>query len=393
MNAPPRLLHIAGPSKFGGDSVLILEMGRSAMERGFAVDVMAADPIFQEEIRKAGLGLVDCDVIRHEIRPVADLAAVRSLTSLLRDTPYDIVHTHTSKPGVVGRLAATRAHVPAIVHTVHLFGFHEETGPLATAVYVSVERVAARWCDRIVTVSEHLRDRALELGIGRPEQIVAIPNGVPERRARAQRSPSDVRAALGLGDGLMMLSTGRLAEQKGLEYLARAVALLGSDVGPFHVVLAGTGPLRDELTGLVAELGIGDRMHLLGYRDDIGDLLNACDVFVMPSLWEGLSISLLEAMAAAKPVITTSIASNCEVTGNGEAALLVPPKDPAALADAMRRLITDTDERQRLGKVGLDVQRTRYSMERMLTAYNELYDELLARPVSRADTRRGTGAR
>ena len=392
MSPSARLLHIAGPSKFGGDSILILEMGRAAMTRGFTVDVMAADPIFQDKIRAAGLGLVECDVIRREIRPVADVAAVRTLTSLLRATPYDIVHTHTSKPGVVGRLAASRAGVPAILHTVHLFGFHEETSRLATAAYVAVERVAARWCDRIVTVSEHLRRRALELGIGRPEQVVAIPNGVPELRARAQRSPSDVRADLGLGDGLMILSTGRLAEQKGLEYLVRAVALIGADVPPFHIVLAGDGPLRGDLSALVGALGVGDRVHLLGYRDDVGDLLNACDIFVMPSLWEGLSISLLEAMAAAKPVITTSIASNCEVTGNGEAALLVPPKDAAALAVAITRLVSDPAEQKRLSVVGREVQRTRYSMVRMLAAYDELYDELLARPADRSNARHRRGA-
>ena len=372
-----RLLHLSGPSKFGGDSVLILEMARASRDRGFIVDVLTTDPRFQQMVIDEGFGLIDLQAIVREIRPITDLRGLGRLTSFLRSAAYDIVHTHTSKPGVLGRLAATRAGVPAIVHTVHGFGFHEETGRAATAAYVSIERRAARWCHRIVTVSEFHRQRALSLGIGSPEQVVAIPNGVPEERAQSRRPVGEVRAEFGVDEGLMVVSTGRLAEQKGLEYLIRAVPHIPPGGPAMTIVVAGDGPLHEHLSGLVKEVGVGDRVLLPGFRSDVGDLLASSDIFVMPSLWEGLSISLLEAMAAGKPVVTTSIGSNCEVTNDGEVAILVPPKNPIALARALHSLAVDPLRRQSLGEAGRAVQQQRYTMSKMLASYAELYDALL----------------
>jgi len=381
----PKLLLIKGSAPFGGDCVLMLELGRAAQERGFDVDVLATDPHFQEMIRSEGLGLVDLDVIRREIRPLWDLRGLLRLRRFLARSPYAIVHTHTTKPGIVGTLAARRAGVPAVMHTVHLFPFHEETGRLVTGAYVAIERLAARWCDRIVTVSESQRDWALRTGIGRPGQVVAIPNGVPADRAKPRRSREDVRAALGLRDHeLMILSTGRLAEQKGLEYLIRAAALLRNDLQDARILLAGDGPLRDKLAKLVSSLELDDRVVLLGRRSDVGDLLVASDLVVLPSLWEGLSISLLEAMAAGRPVITTSIASNREVTNDGEAAVLVPPKDVVSLAAAIRSLAADPTRQQELAKRGQEVQRERYGLQRMLDVYMAEYERLTKRESVRA---------
>jgi len=383
----PKLLHIKGSSPFGGDCVLMLELGRAARERGFDVDVLAIDPHFQDLIRKEGLGLVDLDVIRREIRPFWDLRGLMRLTAFLSRSEYSIVHTHTSKPGIVGTLAARLAGIPAVIHTVHLLPFHEETGRIATAAYVGVERLAARWCDRIVTVSDFQRDWALRAGIGRPEKIVSIPNGVPTQRAQPRRSRAEVRAELGVGDAFMMLSTGRLAEQKGLEHLIRAAGLLRQDLPTAKIFLAGDGPLELELSRLVSDLGLEDMVALLGLRSDVGDLLAASDLVVLPSLWEGLSISLLEAMAAGKPVVTTTVGGNREVTNDGETAVLVPPKDPASLAAAIRALVADRSRLDELGRRGQEAQRGRYSLQRMLDAYFDEYDRLLRRQSSRASRR------
>lgn len=374
----PRLLHVVGSSKFGGDSVLVVELARAARERGFEVDILATDPRFQELIRQEGIGLVDLDVIRREIRPLWDLHGMVRLSRFLANTRYSIVHTHTSKPGVVGRLAARHNRVPAIVHTVHLFGFHEESGPLATAAYAGIERRAAHWCDRIITVSEYHREWALRLGIGTPEKLMAIPNGVPDRRAVPQHRRDVIRDGLDVcDDDFVILSTGRLAEQKGLEYLIRAVPLLLSAVPEAMVLLAGDGPLLGSLSRLIDDLGLESHVRLLGFRADVGDLLAAADVVALPSLWEGLSISLLEAMAAGRPTVTTAIGSNREVTRDGALARLVPPKDPAALASAIVSLAHDPGGRAALGRAAQAEQRSRYTMERMLAGYMEQYDLLL----------------
>jgi glycosyltransferase involved in cell wall biosynthesis len=366
----------------------MLELGRAAQERGFEVDVLAFDPYFQASIRSAGLGLVDLDVIRREIRPVWDVRGLMRLTGFLSRSGYSIVHTHTTKPGVVGTLAARLGGVPSVMHTVHLFPFHEETGRATTTAYVTVERLAARWCDRLVTVGDFQRQWALDKGIGRPEQVVSIPNGVPDERTTAPQARAEVRAELGIGDAFVVLSTGRLAHQKGLEHLIRAASLLRSELPALRLVLAGDGPLRGELSRLVSDLGLEDVVRILGFRANVGELLAASDLVVLPSLWEGLSISLLEAMAAEKPVVTTSIASNREVTNDGEAALLVPPKHPASLAAAIRTLAVDETRRMQLARRGREIQRERYTMERMLDAYMSEYDGLLEKAGPRAARRR-----
>ena len=371
----PRILHVKGSGGFGGDCVLILELGRAAQEQGFEVDILATSPRFQELIRDAGLGVVDLDVIRREIRPLWDLRGLVRLTAALRGSGYSIVHTHTSKPGVVGTRAARRAGIPAVIHTVHLFPFHEESGRLETAAYVAAQRMAARWCDRIVAVSEFQRDWALRKGVGRPEQVIAIPNGVPAERARPEKSRDDVRAELGVGDSFVLLSTGRLARQKGLEYLVRAAALL-RDMPNLRVLLAGDGPLTERLSRLVSELGLDGTVSFLGHRSDVGDLLAAADLVVLPSLWEGLSVSLLEAMAAGKPVVTTTLGSNLEVTNGGETAVLVRPKDAAGLASAIRDLAADEHRRELLGTRGREVQRERYTVQRMIDSYLDEYERL-----------------
>jgi glycosyltransferase involved in cell wall biosynthesis len=374
----PRLLHVVGSSKFGGDSVLVIELARAARERGFDVDILATDPRFQELIRQQHLGLVDLDVIRREIRPLWDLRGLARLSDYLAAAPYTIVHTHTSKPGVVGRLAARHNHVPAIVHTVHLFGFHEESATVPSAVFAGIERRAARWCDRIVTVSEYHRDWALRMGIGTPEKVVAIPNGVPENRAVTLRNRKVIRDGLDVAlNDFVIVSTGRLAEQKGLEYLIRAMPLVLSAVPNAVVLLAGEGPLIVPLSRLIEDLGVMSHVRLLGFRADIAELLAAADLVALPSLWEGLSISLLEAMAAGRPVVTTTIGSNREVTRDGAVACLVPPKEPAALAAAITALANEPDRRAALGNAGRAEQQSRYTMDRMLAAYMEQYDALL----------------
>jgi glycosyltransferase involved in cell wall biosynthesis len=388
----PRLLQIVGSSKFGGDSVLILELARAAEANGYEVDILATDPRFQELIRAQGVGLVDLDVIRRDIRPIWDLRGLVRLARFLRASSYSLVHTHTSKPGIVGRLAATMSDVPARIHTVHLFPFHEESGPWPTRTYVAAERLAARWCDRIITVSEFHRDWASLLGIGKPGQVKAIPNGVPTERVDSRRSREEVRAELGVQRDFVVLSNGRLAEQKGLEYLVRAAPLLVKATPPITILLAGEGPLRQSLSALAKQLGVTDRVKFTGFRSDVGDLLAAADLVALPSLWEGLSISLLEAMAAGKAIVTTSIGSNREVTRDGAAAVLIQPKDPPALATAIRSLANDSERRKSLGRRAREEQQARYTLDRMLDAYLAEYDELLSTHQRRVGLTRSVGA-
>ena len=375
-----RLLHIVGDSKWGGGGVVILRLAVMATRLGWRVDVLSTDPTFQDALRDHGIGVVDLDVIRRDISAARDLRGLYRLYGFLRAGNYDLVHTHTSKAGFVGRIAAKLAGVRAIVHTVHGFAFHEESHPLALKGYALLERFASYFCHRIVTVSEFHRRWALQLGIGSRWKVVAIPNGIPEERAMQTCDPLEMRRTLGIQpEQVAILSTGRLAPQKGLEYLLAAVPLLADKLGAgFKVLLAGEGPLKEELQRTVKEKGLGDRVVFLGFRTDIGNLLGASDVVVLPTLREGLSIALLEAMAAGKPIVTTAIGSNREATRNGEAALLIPPKSPAAIADAVAQVIANPPKAAQLAGSARNIYRTSYREAQMLDAYRGIYDELLS---------------
>ena len=377
--SPMRLLHITGGSRFGGVAKIILPLGQVAQADGWKVDVLTTDPVFQQAVRQHGLGLVNLDVIRREIRPIWDLHGLVRLRNFLRRESYQIVHTHTSKAGFVGRLAARLAGVPVIVHTAHGFAFHESSPASSRLFYSSLERIASRWCDRIVTVSEFHRRWAIELGMCSPRRIIAIPNGIGNVGRSHEVGLAELRRQLGARDAdLMILSMARLAEHKGLEYLIEAAAILPRTGRRILVAIAGSGPARDRLEQLASNLGVSDRVVFLGFRQDVGDLLAACDLVVLPSLREGLSITLLEAMAAGKPIIATSIGSQREVASQADMACLVRPADPLALGEAILRLAGDQGLMARLGTSARALYESRYTADRMLHSYRQLYFDLLS---------------
>lgn len=378
LNLPLRILHIVGDSKFGGGSIMVLKLAQRAREAGYDVSVLTTDSVFQQVLKEYNIKIVDLDVIWREIRPVKDLFGLYKLYSYLRKNRYDIIHTHTSKAGFVGRIAARLAGVPIIIHTVHGFAFHEESNFIEVKLFSFLEKIAGYFCDKIVTVSEFHRKWALKLKIANEDKIVSIPNGIAKDRVIPKRKREVIREELKLSeDDFIILTTGRLAPQKGIEYLIRAVPLLISKIESFKLLIVGEGPLRDYLEDLVRELKIVQYVYFLGFRRDVGDLLNIADVVVLPSLWEGLSIALLEAMAASKPIITTSIGSNIEVLEDGVAGILVPSKNVERLAEAILKLYEDKDFRKKIALAGYNRYRDCYTEERMLDKYMELYKEMI----------------
>ncbi len=373
-----KLLHVLGDSKWGGGTAVILALAGAAQRQGWSVDLLATDPATVEAARRAGIGTFSAAWIGRAIRPLHDLAAVARMSAWLRRASYDLVHTHTSKGGFIGRLAATLAGVPAVVHTVHGFGFHEESSKLEFAAYSTLERLAAHCCHRIVTVSRFHRRWALELGIGGESKVLAIPNGIAE--PRGSRDRQDVRRELGAAaDDILVLNHSRLSRQKGLEDLIAAFRFLPPPVrSRLRLVLAGEGDQRPALERQAVEMGV----HALftGFRSDIADLLAASDIVAMPSRWEGLSISLLEAMAAGKAIVASDIESMREATADGQCAALFPAGDAEALASALAGFAGDPQLRADLGRQARRAFLDRYTLDRMTAAYCDLYRTLTPRP-------------
>jgi glycosyltransferase involved in cell wall biosynthesis len=312
------------------------------------------------------------------MNPIADVIATVKFGLLCRHRRFDVVHTHTSKVGVVGRLAAYVTGVPIVIHTAHGFAFHEGSSRLKIAVVAFVERLAARWCDRVVVVSEFHRQWAIELGIARPEKLVTIHNGLAADRVQPRRSATENRNALGVrGNARVLGAFGRLTPQKGLESLVDAMPSVVLRMPNVHLLLVGEGPLRARLSDKVLRLGLSANVSLLGFRDDVPDLLSVCDVVVSSSLWEGLSVSVLEAMAQGKPLVATSIASNRELLAEGSCGVLVPPSDPSAMSEAIVSLLLDRPRAKLLGERARARFHEEFTEERMQAQLWSLYAQLL----------------
>ncbi len=372
-----KLLHILGDSKFGGGSIIVLRLAQRAKKEGWEVHVLTTDPIFQEILTENNITFVSLEVIWRNIRPIRDLIGLIKLYRFLRNSDYDIIHTHTTKAGFVGRLAGKLAKVPVIIHTAHGFAFHERSNPVIMAFFSLLERLASYWCDKIVAVSNFHKDLAIKLHISKDSKIIAIPNGLDENRIKVTKDIDEIYRELGINkDYFIILTTGRLAVQKGIEYLIRSIPYVKARIEkPFKVLIVGDGPLKIELLNLSERLNVKEYVKFLGFRKDIGDLLHIADVVVLPSLWEGLSISLLEAMAAGKAIITTDVSSNREVLRDSEgyAGMIVPPRDPKSLASAIAYLYNNESFREKMGERARKVYEQRYTEERMLSEYIKLY--------------------
>ncbi len=298
------------------------------------------------------------------------------LARLLRRWRPHVLHTHAWGTLVEGVVAGKLARVPVIVHGEH--------GTMETRRRnVWVQRVVWRWTDRVLSVSEMHRQRLIRT-IGPGPGITVIPNGVDTERFRPPRDRAEERRALGWDpDEVCLIAVGRLVPVKDHALLIRAFARATRGVkGRPRLYVAGDGPLKNELERLARDLGVADRVVLLGRRDDVPVLLRASDGFVLSSKSEGMSNTLLEAMSTGLCCVATDVGGNPELVTHGKTGLLVPPEDEGALASALRRVVSHPEVRGALGRAARGFVEERHSLDAMMRGYATLYLELLG-PVAR----------
>ncbi len=299
------------------------------------------------------------------------------LTKIFRDRAFDLVHTHSAKAGAVGRVAARRAGVPAIVHTFHGFPFHGFQSRMRRAAYIRAERRLGRFTDMFFAVGAQTAADAVRLRIAAPERVRAILSPVatdivPMTRA----SRAEARRLLRVPPGMRVVgSVGRLDYQKAPHDLIEAVASIESM--PVCAVWIGDGPLRPKMEGLIREKGLSDRFLLAGERDDVSRLLPAFDVFAMSSLYEGLPCAVVEAMLCGIPVVATAVNSVPEVVIPGRTGLLARAGDPSSLSSALDYLLNTPEEGARMAEAARELVGDRFSGEVLGRELTEVYDQLL----------------
>jgi glycosyltransferase involved in cell wall biosynthesis len=318
------------------------------------------------------------------IHPARDLTALIKLVRLFRALRPDIVHTHTAKAGTLGRLAARFAKVPVKIHTFHGHVLEGYFSRPVTRAFLEVERRLARTTDRLVTVSPRLRAQLLAMGIGRPEQVEVVPLGLDlERFRRARPASPTLRPSLRLtGDMPLLGIVGRLVPIKDHATLFQALALLRDEGPAVHLVVIGDGEERDRLEELAGRLGLGSRIHFLGWRVDLETILKELDVVICASRNEGTPVALIEAMAAGIPVLSTDVGGVADLVTHEETGWLVPSGDSEAMASAIRRLLSDRILSARLAAAGQVAALDRHDVARLISRVEVLYADVLAKKQS-----------
>ena len=330
------------------------------------------------EVERCGIRTLTISELVRKIHPLYDLKAFVSLVKIfLKENPH-IVHTHTSKAGILGRWAAFFARVPIIVHTPHGHVFWGYFSRWKTLVFVLLERLTAHITDKIITLTEQEKRDHLRYNIASEDKFLHVHSGVDLNKFfNVSVDPSEMKRNLGMPDNAFVVGTaGRLTPVKGHRYLIKAAKEIVAIKPDIKFLFLGEGELQEELEKMASELNIRENIVFLGWRPDVAEVMSMFDIFALPSLNEGMGRVLVEAMALAKPIVASNIGGIPNLIMQGKNGLLVPVADAKALASGIEFLMTNPKKRGEMGSAGKKIAAD-YSVDSMMQKIDQLYLELL----------------
>jgi glycosyltransferase involved in cell wall biosynthesis len=364
-----RIVYLSHAFMIGGAEEMVLNLVRHLPSRfePMVCCIHEAGPI-GEELRATGTPVTVLGLNPGWRRP----GAVAGIRRYLRATRPRIVHTLLLTASLYGRLAAILERVPIVIGSE--VNIYRRKRPH----HLIAERLLMAGTDRVIASAESVRDFYIDQVHADPAKVEVVYNAVDFAQVRPAESREAIRKTLGIPvDAPLAGTIARLTEQKGHRFLFEAIAASPA-LAAVHLLVVGGGELRDCLVRRVGALGLSDRVHFAGPRRDLGSLLGAMDVFVMPSLWEGLPLSLVLAMGAGLPVVATAVAGIPEVIEDGRTGLLVPAGDAIALGSALTRVFQDASLSARLGRDARAAVLPRFGVDRYVSAVVGLYDRLMA---------------
>ena len=382
-----RIVHVITRLIIGGAQENTLLSCEGQHDRGHDVTLITGPAIgpegsLTERATSYGYRVEVMDEMRRAIHPVRDWRAYRRLARRLIELKPEVVHTHSSKGGIIGREAARRARVPFVVHTIHGLAFTASTVRPVNAVYRMLERRAAPLTDKIVCVADEMRAQSLAADIGTPDQYLTIYSGMETRPFVDPPVPRDVvRAQLGLKDGHIAVGTiARLFDLKGHEDLLEIAPRLCAWFPNLRFLWVGDGSLRPKYAAEIARLGLNDRFILTGLvpPQRIPELANAMDILVHPSRREGLPRAVPQASLAGKPVVVYDIDGSREGLIPDRTGFLLPPFDVSTLERAVMRLLEGPALRRAMGEAGRAFALSRFDATVMIDALEKLYTDGVA---------------
>lgn len=371
-----RVLHVVSVPGVGGVQVWISQISARLARMGYAQTIACVDEAASITRFAADAEVVPLKVGIAKFAPLGDLRYFIQLVRMMRQGHYDVVNLFAAKAGLYGRLAARIAGIPAVIYHAAGFPFHDFLNPAMRFVLANLERLLSSHCsDAVVCCGEEVRTYALRNRIAPPERLVTIVNGVEIPADLPARE--DARRALGLAsDAPVAGMVGRLSEQKAPENFLQAAALVIREIPAAQFLIVGDGPMRLELGKLVLQLGIAPNIHFLGMRSDVPVVLRALDVFALFSRWEGLPLTILEAMTAERPVVATAVDGNVEAVQDGKTGLLSPVTDIKLFADHITTLLKDPAQAAAMGRAGRRLVEERFTLDRAVTELSDLYQKL-----------------
>lgn len=383
-----KILRVIARLNMGGPALHVAYLTAGLSKRGYDTTLVAGSLARGEDsmafvAEDLGVPIVRIDELGREISPIRDLVATVRLARLIRRERPQILHTHTAKAGTVARVAALLAgsrRPPIIVHTFHGHVLRGYFGPLRSRFFRLLERWLAARTTALIAVSPQVRDDLVELGVAPPERFVVIRLGIEleERIDGAQNGRAESRHYLGIPEDRFAVGwIGRMTAVKRTDDILVAFKQLRDDGVDACLCLVGDGPDRPQLERRAHELGVIKDTLFLGYQEEVAPFYAAFDALILPSGNEGTPVSAIEALAAGRPVVATSVGGVPDVVRDGEDGYLVEAGATGELADRLARLARDPDLRERMGRSGRARVLPRYAVGRLVDDVDQLYRSLL----------------
>jgi glycosyltransferase involved in cell wall biosynthesis len=394
-----KVLRVIARLNVGGPALHVAYLTAGLAERGFDTILVAGtlargEASMESAAERRGVRIETIEDLHREIAPLRDVRAIARLARLIRRERPAILHTHTAKAGAVGRMAALLAgdaRPPIIVHTFHGHVLRGYFGPVKTFGFRQLERLLARVTTQLIAVSPEVRDDLVRLGVAPESKFAVVRLGIEldERVGNDDAARLKTRRVLGIPPEAFVVGWfGRMTGVKRTPDVVRAFRGV-VDVGvDGRLLLVGDGPERESLERLAHDVGVMRRCLFLGYQEEVGRYYDAIDALVLPSGNEGTPVSVIEALAAGRPVVATRVGGTPDVVRDGTDGFLVELGDVESLAARLTELAADPEQRSRMGATGRQHVRERYSVGRLVDDTEELYRRLLRR---RADALRRRG--
>ena len=320
------------------------------------------------------LKLYDVPNLRREVSIINDIRAFLYLYKLIKKENFTIIHTHSSKAGFLGRIAAMLNKTPIVIHTIHGFAFHDYMNSFKKNIFIYLEKLSAKWTHGLVTVSNLNKKKVVDLGIAPIEKLKNIYSGI-DLTLFINEKNDQFRKELNLDSNHLLLgSVGRLSNQKDPITMIEAFCIVIKSFPNAHLTLVGDGELRDEILIKIDQLQLNGRVHLTGNKNDPWKIYHSLDLFIMSSIYEGLGRSITEALSCGVPVVCTSVEGVPEIVRDNETGILVPPKDPGALATGIINSLNDMDNAKRMAEEGRKFVNENFDVNKMVDDIDSLYD-------------------